>query len=138
MSPMFDEQAFIEKCYEYISQSSYNFETDDYEDLKPIITDAIDDICTNELTSDDLKMIVEKYYTEADLDEFKQPDGEMTEETYKNLAFDALSFNFNSTIFYGFIDNCISDCGTDVSNDDVDDVDPDDFMFPHDFLDGVV
>lgn len=129
---MFDEQAFIEKCYEYISQSSYNFDTDDYEDLRPIITDAIDDICSYEYTSDDLKMIVEKYYTETDLEEFKQPDGELTEETYKNLAFDALSYNLNHTIFNGFIENCISDCGTDVSGEE--DVDEDDFMFPHDFL----
>lgn len=129
---MFDEQAFIEKCYEYISQSSYNFDTDDYEDLRPIITDAIDDICSYEYTSDDLKMIVEKYYTETDLEEFKQPDGELTEETYKNLAFDALSYNLNHTILNGFIENCISDCGTDVSGEE--DVDEDDFMFPHDFL----
>lgn len=132
---MFDEQAFIESCYEYILHSSFNFETDDYEDLHPIITDAIDDICTNEFTSDDLRSIVEKYYTETDLEEFKQPDGEITEETYKNLAFDVLSLKLNHKILYGFIENCISDCGTDVSGDENVEED-DDLLFPHDFLEG--
>jgi hypothetical protein len=132
---MFCEKSFIDKCYDKLFQSSFNFQTDDYEDLKPIITNVIDDICVNDFTSADLKSIVETYLTEEELEEFKV-SGVISEETYKNLAFDVLSYKLNPKILNGFIEKCSSECGTDDERDVDDDFDDDDLLFPYEFFEG--
>lgn len=135
---MFCEKSFIDKCYDKLSQSSFNFETDDYEDLKPIITNVIDDICYNEFTSDDLQSIVETYHTKEELEELEEfkDSGEISEQTYKYMAFDVLSYTLNPKILYGFIEKCLSECGTDDERDIDDDFDNDDYLFPYEFFEG--
>ena len=96
---MFCEKLFIDKCYNKLLQSSFNFKIDD--DLKLYIINVIDDICINDFTRDDFKSIVETYNTEEELEEFKI-SGVINDETYKNLAFDILSYNINLKILNRF------------------------------------
>lgn len=102
---MFSEQAFIQQCYDSLSEM-YDVNIDDYEEMKPDISRIVDDLYA-QFTASDYKSLVETYYTEEQLMEY----GTLTHEIYVKLAMD-MQCMLCGKILWGFIDICRSECDT--------------------------
>ena len=102
---MFNEQAFMQQCYDSLSEI-YDVNMDDYEEMKPDICRIIDDLYAR-FTPNDYKELVHACYTQEQLMEHET----LSHEIYVKLAMDKQSM-FCGKILWGFIDICRSECDT--------------------------
>ena len=108
------EEAFIAKGYEIISVS-FDVEIEDYEEMKPIISQYTEESFAT-FTISDYKKIVQLYCSSKELDQY----AEITDEAYTKLANDK-KYILNGKILWGYIDICRSECNT--FNEDPVDID---------------
>ena len=99
------EEAFIAKGYEIISMS-FDVEIEDYEEMKPIISQYTEESFAT-FTISDYKKIVQLYCSSEELDQY----AEITDEAYTKLANDK-KYILNGKILWGYIDICRSECNT--------------------------
>lgn len=108
---MYNEQVFIQSCYDMLSMI-YTVEIDDYEEMKPAICRFIDNLYAR-FTPNDYKELVQACYSEEQLREY----GELSQDVYMKLAIEQKS-RICGKILWGFIEICNSECNTIVPMDE--------------------
>ena len=98
---MYCEQTYVKNCVDLLMKVYGETDIDNV-DLKSIINDYIIETTEYDLDSDDLKTIVDLYYTFDE--DYGENIDDITDEIYKNIAFDILEYEIAPKILDEFLE----------------------------------